>query len=59
MPVKSIANLAVTGQALTLASASFPKKGKKVTTKDILKQGTGIIIGSSLLKSTAQSVGDL
>jgi len=57
MTYQDIANLAVTGQALHLAGSSFPSKKKKK--KKLGELAVQNIVGSSLLRVTAQNVGSL
>ena len=56
MSVKDMASLATTGMALSMLSDTFPRKKKK---KKLVKTGINIIIGSSLIKSTAASVASI
>ena len=56
MTYKDIANLAVTGQALHLASNALPRKKKK---KKLSKLAVETITGSALLRVSAQNVGSL
>ena len=56
MPYKAIANLAVTGQSLSILGNTLPSKKKK---KKIVKTAVETIVGTSLLRVSAANVASL
>jgi len=59
MPYKTIAQLAVTGQSLSLLGSTLPsKKGKKKKKKPV-KMAVDVIVGSTLLRTSAGAVASL